>query len=79
MFNFILDFMSRTGCQGVFVLMFVENLFPPNPSGLIMPLAGFAAARGDSNVVLVVLTGSDRSMVGSLPWFTQASGSGTSG
>ena len=39
--------MPRTGLWGVFVLMLVENVFPPIPSGLILPLAGVAAVRGD--------------------------------
>ena len=68
-FDFIVDFMSRTGYWGVFLLMFVENVFPPIPSELIMPLAGFAAARGDLNVVGVVLTGTAGSVLGSLPWY----------
>ncbi|MFC7689748.1 DedA family protein [Paeniroseomonas aquatica] len=34
------------GLAGVFLLMVAENLFPPMPSEVIMPLAGFAAARG---------------------------------
>ena len=68
-FDFIVDFMSRTGYLGVFVLMFAENIFPPLPSELIMPFAGFAAARGDLNIVLVVLAGTAGSILGTLPWY----------
>lgn len=68
-FDFIVDFMSRTGYLGVFALMFAENIFPPLPSELIMPFAGFAAARGDLNIVLVVLTGTAGSILGTLPWY----------
>jgi membrane protein DedA with SNARE-associated domain len=69
MFDFIIDFVSSHGYLGLFLLMVFENIFPPIPSELIMPLAGFAAARGDLNVLGVVLTGTAGSVAGSLPWY----------
>ena len=47
MFDLIVQFVSSAGYAGVALLMFAENVFPPIPSELIMPLAGFAAARGE--------------------------------
>lgn len=49
--------------------MFAENIFPPIPSELIMPLAGFSAARGDLNLVGVLLSGTIGSLLGALPWY----------
>lgn len=69
MFEFIVDIVSRGGYGGVFLLMLAENLFPPIPSELIMPFAGFVAARGDLNIVLVVLVGTAGSVVGAIPWY----------
>ncbi|MDB5770182.1 MAG: dedA2 [Burkholderia sp.] len=69
MFDFIVQFMSQAGYFGVFALMALENIFPPIPSEMIMPLAGFAAARGDLNVVIVVIAGTAGSVIGALPWF----------
>ena len=69
MFEFIVNTMQQAGYAGVFLLMAAENLFPPIPSELIMPLAGFIAARGDLNVVLVVLAGTLGSVLGALPWY----------
>lgn len=69
MFEFILDLVTRGGVFGVFALMALENLFPPIPSEMIMPLAGFAAARGDMNIVAVVLAGTAGSVLGALPWY----------
>lgn len=69
MFEIIVDIVSRSGYLGIFLLMFLENLFPPIPSELIMPLAGFAAARGDLNITLVVAAGTAGSVVGALPWY----------
>ena len=69
MFNWITDFVTHAGYFGVALLMFAENIFPPIPSELIMPLAGFSAARGDLNLVGVLLAGTIGSLVGALPWY----------
>ncbi len=69
MFDFIVNIVQQGSYAGVFLLMALENLFPPIPSELIMPLAGFSAARGDMNVVLVVLAGTLGSVIGALPWY----------
>ncbi len=69
MFEWIVDIVSRSGYLGVAFLMFLENVFPPIPSELIMPMAGFAAARGSLNLVLVIVAGVVGSMLGALPWY----------
>lgn len=69
MFDAIVDIVSSTGYIGVFLLMFLENVFPPIPSELIMPLAGFSAANGELNFVGVVAAGTAGSVVGALPWY----------
>lgn len=35
--------MQQMGYLGVVLLMFLENVFPPIPSEVVMPLAGFSA------------------------------------
>ncbi|WP_020653377.1 DedA family protein [Massilia niastensis] len=69
MFKFITEFLESSGYLGVFALMALENIFPPIPSELIMPFAGFVAARGDLNVVGVLLAGTAGSIAGALPWY----------
>jgi len=69
MFEGIVGLVERLGYLGVAALMFLENLFPPIPSELIMPLAGFAAARGDLSLAGVVAAGTAGSVVGALPWY----------
>lgn len=69
MFNIIVDTVESSGYLGIFFLMLLENVFPPIPSELIMPLAGFIAARGDLNALLVVLAGTAGSIAGTLPWY----------
>lgn len=60
---------TALGYPGIALLMFVENVFPPLPSELIMPLAGFAAAQGDLSLAGAVLAGSLGSLLGQLPYF----------
>jgi membrane protein DedA with SNARE-associated domain len=69
LFDWLTDVIADGGYLGIVFLMLAENLFPPIPSELIMPLAGFVAAQGEFNVVLVVLAGSLGSMLGALPWY----------
>nr|WP_308633580.1 DedA family protein [Massilia sp. YIM B02443] len=49
--------------------MALENIFPPIPSELIMPFAGFVAARGDLSVAGVLVAGTAGSVAGALPWY----------
>lgn len=69
MFIWITDFVGEAGYLGVALLMFLENVFPPIPSELIMPLAGFAAARGDLSLAGVLAAGTIGSILGALPWY----------
>ena len=41
------DLMERVGAPGAGLAIALENLSPPLPSEIILPLAGFAASRGD--------------------------------
>lgn len=61
--------MTTLGYPGVALLMFLENLFPPIPSELIMPLAGFTAGRGELSFVGVVIAGALGSLLGQLPLY----------
>ena len=57
------------GWLGVTVLMFLENIFPPIPSEVIMPLAGFAAARGEMSFTLAVIGGVVGTLAGNAVWY----------
>ncbi|MGE0257235.1 MAG: DedA family protein [Alphaproteobacteria bacterium] len=69
MFDWIIGFIERTGYFGIAAMMLAENVFPPIPSELIMPLAGFTAARGELSIVGAVLVGSVGSVLGSTLWY----------
>ena len=57
------------GYAAIFAAMFLENLFPPIPSELIMPLGGFLAQQGELQFIPVVLAGLLGTVIGALPWY----------
>ncbi|MEB3194730.1 MAG: DedA family protein [Cyanobacteriota bacterium] len=57
------------GYGAIFAAMFLENLFPPIPSELIMPLGGFYVQQGKLALLPVVLAGLLGTVLGALPWY----------
>lgn len=66
---FVESMMQTLGPFGIALLMFLENVFPPIPSELIMPLAGYLATSGDMNIFVVIIAGTVGSLLGTLPWY----------
>lgn len=58
--------MEALGSIGAGLLVLLENLFPPIPSEVILPLAGFAASRGDLNLGAAITATTAGSVVGAL-------------
>lgn len=56
--------METLGLFGAALLVAIENLFPPIPSELILPLAGFTASRGSFDLVSVIIATTIGSVVG---------------
>lgn len=69
MSDWIIQTISEFGYLGLFLLMLLESIFPPIPSELIIPFAGFSAARGDLSYFGVLLAATAGAMVGMLPWY----------
>ncbi|GGD20941.1 DedA family protein [Aureimonas glaciei] len=67
--TFVQSLMEQFGPFGIALLMFLENIFPPIPSEVIMPLAGYRAASGDMSIVTVIVAGSIGSLLGIVPWY----------
>ena len=67
--DWVLIIMEKFGYLGIVFAMFAENVFPPIPSELIMPAAGFAVARGDLNLIMVIFAGTLGSVLGALPLY----------
>lgn len=57
---------ERLGYFGVFFLVALENLIPPIPSELILPLAGFAVGQGSLTFVGVMVAATLGSVIGAL-------------
>ncbi|MFM9046562.1 MAG: DedA family protein [Cyanobium sp.] len=57
------------GYGTIFAAMFLENLFPPIPSEVIMPLGGFYVQQGKLALIPVVLAGLLGTVLGALPWY----------
>ena len=49
--------------------MFLENIIPPIPSEIIMPLGGFAVQQGSLNFFVVTFCGLIGTVLGALPWY----------
>ncbi|MDB5507029.1 MAG: DedA family protein [Devosia sp.] len=69
MTNWIIETITGAGYLGLFLLMLLESVFPPIPSELIIPFAGFAAARGELNFIGVILAATAGAVVGMAPWY----------
>ena len=67
--NWVMDTMYAAGYAGLVFLMFVENLFPPIPSELIMPLAGYMAIHDRLSIAGVIVAGTTGSVLGALPLY----------
>lgn len=67
--SWVTSTIESLGYAGVVFLMFLENLFPPIPSEVVMPLSGFAAAQGELSIVGVIVAGTAGSVLGALFWY----------
>jgi membrane protein DedA with SNARE-associated domain len=67
--DWIVTTINQFGYAGIFLLMLVEAIFPPIPSELIIPFAGFSAARGELSYVGVIIAASLGSAAGCVPWY----------
>jgi membrane protein DedA with SNARE-associated domain len=71
-FEWIVGIVTRLGYTGVAGLTFLENLFPPIPSELILPLAGYVTGSGELAIWPVIAMGTIGSLAGATFWFVVA-------
>jgi membrane protein DedA with SNARE-associated domain len=67
--NWIIDTVRSLGELGVALLMLLENVFPPIPSELIMPLAGFLASKDEMSIAGAIVAGTLGSVAGTALWY----------
>jgi membrane protein DedA with SNARE-associated domain len=70
--DWVTSTLQTLGYPGIVGLRFIENVFPPIPFELIMPLAGFLTTRGRLSFVGVVIAGMLGSVLGALPRYAVA-------
>jgi membrane protein DedA with SNARE-associated domain len=72
MSDWVIRLIEQSGYLGVAFLMFLETIFPPIPSEVIMPIAGMAAAKGKLGFLPVVASGTAGAMLGNTVWYLAA-------
>ncbi|MEO5973195.1 MAG: DedA family protein [Sphingomicrobium sp.] len=72
MSDWVVRLIEQSGYLGVGFLMFLETIFPPIPSEVIMPVAGVAAGQGKLHYGLVVAAGTSGAMLGNIVWYLAA-------
>jgi len=69
MATWVINMISATAYWGIVCLMVVENLCPPIPSEVIMPLAGFMVTQDRLTLFGVILAGTLGSVLGAVPLY----------
>lgn len=64
--SWVQDVIERLGAVGVALLVILENVFPPIPSEIVLPFAGFVAQRGDGSVVVMIFAATVGAVVGAV-------------
>jgi membrane protein DedA with SNARE-associated domain len=70
-FNLIVNFVSTYTYFGVFALSFLETLFAPLPSEIVLPFAGYVAWKNNDILFLIIsiIIGAIGNTIGSLPLY----------
>ena len=72
MSDWIIRLIEQSGYLGVAFLMFLETVFPPIPSEIIMSIAGVAAGQGKMSLGWVIAAGTAGAMLGNIFWYLAA-------
>ena len=72
MSDWVIRLIEQSGYLGVAFLMFLETIFPPIPSEVIMPVAGVAAGQGKMALWAVIASGTSGAMLGNIIWYLAA-------
>jgi membrane protein DedA with SNARE-associated domain len=62
----VVDLMDKLGGPGAALLVGIDNIFPPMPSELVLPLAGFAASQGTMSLSMALFWTTLGSVVGAV-------------
>jgi membrane protein DedA with SNARE-associated domain len=77
--TWVTNVIESLGYPGLTLLVALENLFPPIPSEVILPLAGFLTGQGRFSFVLVLFSATLGSLIGALILYAVGMGLGQAG
>jgi membrane protein DedA with SNARE-associated domain len=69
MSEWVIQIVGALGYAGIAFLTLLENVFPPIPSELIMPLAGYQSSMGNMSLAAAIAAGSMGSLLGGTAWY----------
>ena len=64
--EFIIEIMNQFGYFGIFFLIFIENVFPPIPSEVVLLFGGFMTTYTELNILLMIVFSTLGSVVGAI-------------
>ena len=64
--NFVISIMNQFGYFGIFFLIFIENIFPPIPSEVVLLFGGFMTTYTKLSVLFMILFSTLGSVVGAI-------------
>jgi membrane protein DedA with SNARE-associated domain len=64
--NWIIEFMEKFGYFGVFLMIALENIFPPIPSEVVLTFGGFMTTKSELSVFGVVVAATLGAVVGAV-------------
>ncbi|GAA4005370.1 DedA family protein [Sphingomonas humi] len=70
--DWVVRLIEQSGYLGVAFLMFLETIFPPIPSEVIMSVAGVTAAKGEMSLGGAIAAGTAGAMLGNIVWYLAA-------
>ncbi|MFD1849437.1 DedA family protein [Oceanobacillus bengalensis] len=62
----VTETMEQFGYVGIFLMMALENLFPPIPSEIVLPFGGFMTTYSELTIIGVLLVATAGSVVGAI-------------
>src|SRR5687767_5508988 len=70
--EWVIRLIEQSGYLAVGFLMFLETVFPPIPSEVIMSVAGVAASKGQMTLAGAIASGTAGAMLGNIVWYLAA-------
>lgn len=67
--QFIINAIAQGGYVGIFLLMALENIFPPLPSEVIMGVGGVLVSRGQMEFWPLLAVGTAGTVAGNYAWY----------